>query len=242
MELIDRTHWNPWRGVVWKPATRRASMPLIAALSTLALALPACSMFGGGGSSLRIESDEAVIQPAIATAIYRAVDSNTADIFLSDFPPDVLAERLSMGASGPPGTFTHIHLFVEPKAGQTPIDFTATSATARYIVFTGSSFGIYGGGGFLLPSDDVGDSTFSGRIEEGTLKLIHAEPGFADRLGLCQISGRVTVKRDDAEAERLSVLLSQLLGNSMRAQRAAGAGTGTGAGAGSGTGAATRQP
>jgi hypothetical protein len=203
------------------------SRALAAVLCAVAFVLPACTMFGGGGSSLTIASDAAVIRPVAATAVYRSVDANTADIFLSDFAPDSLAERLSMGASGPPGTVTHIHLFVEPKAGQTPIDFTATSATVRHIVFTGTSFGIYGGGGFLLPSDDVGDASFSGRIKQGTLKLIHAEPGFADRLGLCEISGRVTVKRDDAQAERLSVLLSQLLGNSMRAQRAAGAAAAT---------------
>lgn len=194
-------------------------MTALTVASAALAALPACSMFGGGGSALTIASDTAVIKPVAATAVYRAVDENTADIFLSDFAPDVLAERLAMGADGPPGTFTHIHLFVEPKAGQTPIDFTATSATVRHVVFTGSSLGIYGGGGFLLPSDDVGDTTLSGRIEQGTLKLLHAEPGFADRLGLAEISGRVSASRNDDEAQRLSSLLSRLLGASMRAER-----------------------
>jgi hypothetical protein len=184
----------------------------IALSLTLAITLlPGCSsLFGGGSSALRIESRQAVVEPQPVTAVYRAIDPNTADIFISDFPPDLIADRLAQGDNGPPGTVTHFRLFIEPNAGDTPIDFGATSSSIRHIVFTGSSYGVYGGGGFLLPSDSIGDTSFTGRIRNGTLKLVGARPGFADRLGLAEISGRVSVTRDDALAETLSARITAL--------------------------------
>lgn len=174
---------------------------------------------GGGPTHLRIESDHAVIEPLSTTAIYVSVDTNTADIYLSDLDPDVLAERLRRGTSGVPFSLLHVHLFIHPKAGRTPIDFSATSASVRHIVFTGESMGVYGGGGFLLPSDDIGDAEFSGRIKEASLKMIQSTPGFEDRLGLATLSGRISALRDDEAARRVGEALGLLLARAERVER-----------------------
>ena len=180
-----------------------------ATLAALAatLASTACS----GGGRLRVESRDAVIEPALATAVYKSSDPNTADIFLSDFEPEVLEERLALGAEGPPGNLVHIHLFIDPRAGRTPIDFTATSATVRHVVFSGAAIGVYGGGGFLLPRGGIGGPSLTGRIENASLKLVSADPGFADRLGLAELSGRVAATRDEEFSARISTALTRLL-------------------------------
>lgn len=173
-----------------------------------AFALAGCS---SGPSSLRIESSRGVIEPALQTAVYRFTDSNTADLYLSDFTPDVLVDRLAAGPAGDPGTILHLHVFLAPKAGRTPIDFTASNCTLTYAVFTGSSVGFYGGGGFMLPSDTLGDTSLSGRLRRATVRLVENQPGFTDRLGSAEVGGDIAAQRDDAFATQISAGLTRLL-------------------------------
>lgn len=184
--------------------------------ASLAATLGGCAAAGLGGATtaLRIESRErdTWMAPQYRTAVYRAVDENTADIFLSDVPEDALVARLrAPNDEGTPATVTHIRLFLNPKAGKTPIDFTASNATITHVVMSGSAIGVYGGGGFLLPSSDIGSSEFGGRIRNASLRLLQSDDGFADLLGLAEMSGNVRARRDDTFADTISARLVLML-------------------------------
>lgn len=179
-------------------------MSIILGMATLALG--GCS----GGSPLTIESERAVIRPSVRTAVYRFTDQNTADVFLSDFAPEVIVDRLE-GAPGAPGTVLHVHVFLAPKAGKTPIDFTASNSAITYVVFAGESMGVYGGGGFVLPSSRLGDAELAARMRRATLRLVEHGAGFADLLGNAEVSGDIAARRDDELAGRISDGLTRLL-------------------------------
>lgn len=173
------------------------------AIALLGLAGPALVLGGCGGTALTIESSRAVISPTIATAVYATSDRNSADVYLSDLPPEALLERLALGVVGEPMTVIHIHMFIEPQAGKTPVDFGASNAVIRQFVFTGQSLGVYGGGGFYLTKDGPGASVLSGRIRDASLRLISSREGFADRLGPSTLSGKVSATRDDDRARAI---------------------------------------
>ncbi len=157
-----------------------------------------------------------VLLPEYVTAVYRAIDENTADIFLSDLPADQIEGRLSNAASGlagTPGVVIHIHVFLTPVAGRTPIEFSASNVSMTAVVMTGESVGIYAGGAFCLPSTAMGRAKFKGRLREGTMRLVHSEQGFEDMLGATEVSGRVFARRDDNLAGRISERMAVLLGS-----------------------------
>jgi hypothetical protein len=187
-----------------------ARVVLIFALPSAALTA-GCTLWPSGPSSLRITSESAIVEPALRTAVYRAEDENTADIFLSDLEPEELVDRLRNGVEGQPGFVIHLHMFLQPKAGRTPIDFTASNTALTKVVLTGSLMGVYGGGGFVLPRSAVGDSRFTGRIDGATIRLITADDGFADMLGPSVVSGSVAAARNDELAESISDALTRML-------------------------------
>ncbi|MBL8745493.1 MAG: hypothetical protein JNK58_03960 [Phycisphaerae bacterium] len=170
------------------------------------LALTGCS----GSATLSIRSDTAIIQPTVRTAVYRFVDQNTADVYLSDFPPNTIVDRLT-AIEGEPGTIVHIHVFLAPQAGKTPIDFTASNAALKCIVLSGRSMGVYGGGGFVLPASTLGDISFGARVREATVRLVSSREGFADRLGNGWVEGNIEARRDDELAGEISSGLTRLL-------------------------------
>lgn len=194
-----------------RPSRRAARRPwwILAALCGCVAGVAGCA----GGSALRIASQDraAAVELTIVTAVFRAGDENTADFYLSDLPEEQIIERLALGPAGAPANVIHVHLFLAPAAGQTPIAFTASNVSITYAVLTGDSMGVYGGGGFLLPSTGVLDSTFSGRMQGATLRLLRGRPGFADRLGLSEMSGIVAARRDDVFAEQIGARLTLLL-------------------------------
>lgn len=172
---------------------------------TLVLAVSVLASGCWTSTSLRITSrDEAyVLEPRFVTSVYRMVDVNTADIYLSDIPVEQVAQRLARSAAGEPGVagvIIHIHLFLMPKAGRTPIEFTASNVSITQLVLSGTSTGVYGGGGFLLPSSSVGSRWLEGRIEGATLRLTRQRGDFIDRLGPSRFAGTVSARRDDEQA------------------------------------------
>jgi len=192
-----------------KPITTIHRAIIIGVLACISLLpMPGC---GGSSSALVLESNQGIITPTIVSAVYRFIDQNTADIYLSDFPLDEIAPRLDQGVIGQPGNIIHIRLFLMPKVGKTPLDSTASNASITHMVLTGNSMGVYGGGGFLFPSDKVGDPTFSGTIRDATLRIIDSEPGFVDRLGRCTFGGTLSVERDDERTAAISVRFARLL-------------------------------
>lgn len=172
----------------------------------------ACLMSGcAGTTSLTVESERSALTPTIQTAVYGFTDSNTADIYLSDLPPEDLVARLAQGVEGEPGVVLHLHVFLAPKAGRTPIDFTASNASVTLLVLNGAARGVYGGGGFMLPSSSLGGATIAGEMRQATIRLVESDAGFGDALGLAEVSGDIAARRDDALAARISDEMTRLL-------------------------------
>jgi hypothetical protein len=174
----------------------------------------------GSATNLRLEAvtQQGVVVPEFRVRTYIPVDLNSADVYLSDIPSERLLDPNDSLADAA-GSIVHIHMFLVPEAGSTPIDPTACNATVRQVVLAGPrgpegklpAVGVYGGGGFVLPGDDPGARSFSGDLFDATLKLTHATPGFVDRLGAARMSGEFAARRDDglsrAVAQRFEALV-----------------------------------
>ncbi len=160
-------------------------------------------------------SDRAVM-PKMTVMAYIPTDRNTVDVFLSDIAPERLSDA-GDSLDGVAGNIIHLHIFLMPEPGQTPIDTTACNFTVRHVVLTGvaepgtgNTVGIYGGGGFCLPDSKPGDRTFSGSLSEATMRLTKVGSGFADRLGASSISGSFTAPRQDDLANAISQRVESL--------------------------------
>lgn len=169
--------------------------------------------------------------PQFTTAIYRYIDASAADIYLTDLPVSRLADR-DDPLSDVTGTLIHIHLFLIPQAGSTPIDPTACTAAVRQFVFAGAdaapkptaerrageaepppAIGVYAGGAFVTPSDDKpGKPTLSGTVRGGTLRLVQVTPGFVDALGPSTLRGTFVARNDDAAGRAIGERLVGLVG------------------------------
>jgi len=183
--------------------------------------LPACSRITRPGGDLEIHSlqSPATLTPAIRTACYRRIDSGSADLYFSDLPESRLADA-DDDLAGASGSILQIHLFLEPSAGNTPIDDTACNAIVRHVVLaqgaatTGAAaevVGVYGGGGFFYPSGSVGDEVFGGSIRDGTHRLTASTPGFKDLLGPASLEGKLVAARDDDLALAIQSQLERLI-------------------------------
>lgn len=203
---------------------------LVTAASAAALALAGgCHTLGrpGGEVSVRSLTGNTVLKPTLRTAAYKRIDANTADLYFSDLPEDRLidaSDRLEDAA----GTILHVHYFLTPSAGSTPIDDTACNVTFKQVVFApgpnvdppantndpgsrpGQVVGVYGGGGFLFPSGTPGADIFGGSVRNGTFRLIGATPGFRDALGTSEIEGKMLAVQDDALADAMAAKMRAL--------------------------------
>ena len=191
-------------------SSARAALTILLAVATLAAS---CAGLAGARASLVFESTSQphALAPAFTTRVFTARSLNSADIFLTDIDdlatPDAHAERMT-------GNILHVHMFLYPKAGRTPIDFTASNATITHVVLADGAYGVYSGGGFLLPArKPTKGSTFKGRIADATLKPTIATDAFADRLGWNELSGRISATRDDQRAGDIRAFLAALLAN-----------------------------
>src|SRR5690606_15374046 len=110
------------------------------------------------------------------------------------------------------GNLIHIHLFLMPVAGRTPIDSTAFNFTVRHVVLTGGQAGMYSGGGFILPAAEPGAPRFSGSVRDATVRLLRADSGFTDRLGVSTLSGSISVQHDEERARAMAGRIQGLIG------------------------------
>lgn len=170
----------------------------------LALCLPAAALVGGcswtrsDGLTLRSTSGAQELRLDPAIQVYTASDRNTADFYLTDLPPAASAPQADLRAFT--GTIVHVHLFLRPKAGATPIDPGACSVSVRQLVVAGGQAGLYSGGGFMDPSSDVGSASCGGTFRGATLRLTASTPGFLDKLGPSEMRAKFDARRNDAEA------------------------------------------
>jgi len=158
---------------------------------------------------IKSQSGAGELRGAMAVAVYATTDKNTADVFLSDLPAAALEPDGDLSAVS--GMFTHIHVFITPAAGSTPIDSGACSVVVRTIVVARGQLGMYGGGAFLNPSSAPGGGSYSGTISRGTCRMLTKTGGFMDRLGPSEFSASFRVSRNEALVERLRTRLGTML-------------------------------
>jgi len=198
----------------------RRSLLALAAVPVL-LAPAGCARLGLGGPSgdVLLESageSGARLDVDYPIVLHDAADPNSAVVLLTNLPESVLLD-----GEGPlgSGTVLCIRMFWAPKAGNTPIDRTATNCTIRQIVLVGNEdFGIYGGAGFIQPAGEPGSGTWRAEIRDSNLRLdeVLRTDGFRDRLGTAVLRGSFAAEHapDDAVriAARVNADLSRRLG------------------------------
>lgn len=189
------------------------------AAAVLSLCAGGCGISGFGGGDGRLTSVEqgSTLMFSPGTRVYTSTvtgkdggEQNSMDIYLTDLPERVWKQGGDI--SDVSGQMVHIHMFMRPKAGATPIATTASTASVRWLVLSNGRVGVYGGGGFFVPSGDNGDADISGTLTDATLRLVHSTAGFADRLGPSLLSMNVDGVRDEATAAALARTLSSLIG------------------------------
>lgn len=186
-------------------------------------ALPACVLVLTGGcgmtSQVKITGVETntylELYPTVLA--YRFSDRNTADIYMTDLPRDVFDPEADL--SGVSGQITHVHLFVAPQAGKTPIDDTACSVSLRNVVLANGQIGVYGGGGFLYPYRRLGREYLKGTIHGATMRLVRATPGFDDKLGAAELEATIKAPLDEPMAGALAERLRSLMDRADRIVR-----------------------
>ncbi|MCC7388716.1 MAG: hypothetical protein IT431_08090 [Phycisphaerales bacterium] len=197
------THRTPGR----HPSNRAAAA--LAALLTLPLITGCSRIFTASGVRFQSIDRGTILAPAIASSGYRTPDTSTAEFYLSDIPLRDLAQAESFEELN--GTIVHIHLFIRPRPGKTPIETTASSATIQAVVLSRGEVGLYGGGGFMLPAGTPGDDTLGGSIQDGSVRLLAATPGFADRLGAVNFSAGLSAPKDEGAAGVMAHILEQAI-------------------------------
>ncbi|MFG0327157.1 MAG: hypothetical protein ACF8SC_07845 [Phycisphaerales bacterium JB037] len=192
---------------------RRLPAPRVPALLALAAALllPACSPLSGSarGYEARSIADGSTLSPRFPTAIYRAEDENSAYLYLTDLSPADL--RPGAPVDTLTGHIVRVHNFVRPRAGRTPIETTAFTASVTHAVFAQGQIGIYRGGGFFEPDRAPGGTRFGGTLNGGSLRIERATPGFVDRLGSATLQAQFQVRRDDASSALIQARLEELI-------------------------------
>jgi hypothetical protein len=151
----------------------------------------------------------AFLAPAFQTGVYRSTDPNTADLFLTDIPLSRLTDPADTLADAE-GSVLHLHMFLVPAAGKTPIDSSACNASIRHVVLSHGAIGFYGGGGFFYPNDTPGDAQMQGTIAEASLRLVRASRDFNDLLGSSVAEGTLNAALDDKMAKAIAARLDAL--------------------------------
>ncbi len=169
-------------------------------------ALAGCQSLGigiGSASPLTIEAlgpmgPIAQLSVTQTTAVFRETDG-TIDVIITDLTKEQLHD-LAQGGASTPGVILHAHMFLKPHAGRTPIDFTASNSAFTMLVMASNDAGVYGGGGFLLPTAMNADR-FAARTRHATLRLIGHTEAFVDQLGSGDLGGTIIAAHDPALTE-----------------------------------------
>ncbi len=182
----------------------------ILALFAILCTLGGCSTIGAGGSggsgTLSSESTSTLFKAKLPTRAYSTEDKNTADIYLTDLSDEDLTNFFQSDQSWQSlsGSIVHVHLFLNPKPGKTPIEPTAANATVRYIILVDGQIGVYDGAGFLLPSKKIGKKSLGGTLRNAPAMLTRKTNNFNDILGVTRIDLSFSAKLDEPKADALA--------------------------------------
>ncbi len=197
---------------------RRSSIVLLM-LVVLSGGTAGCDLSGrGSAGNLRSQSlrTDAVVLPADYTVAVFANDKIAGtSIMLSDAPIDQVVKGEVRN-----GQIMHIELLWVPKAGETPMDPSATNASIRHIVISNGEVGIYGGAGFARPSSHPATNdrvTFTFR--QASLALQESTPGFVDLLSPTRLTGTFTAQKDERRARQLYFATSQFVTSALKRTR-----------------------
>jgi len=205
---------------------------------TLTAALAGCATVGGviagsgGGATVTPVRGGSALEFNARSAVYAAADANTIDLYLTDLSTaqiDALLGRAEPGTDPDTrgGQIVHIHLFLWPEAGRSPIDFDASNATLTHAVLTDlgpapanapgalepRTVAIYSGGGFVLPGglfSEAGDDWLTGTIRNGTVRYRAGTDTSADPLGISSYHATFRARLDPRAAAEIEALLSAL--------------------------------
>jgi len=167
----------------------------------------------GGWFESRGVTTNTSITARFTTLAYVSDDRNTADVYLTNLDRREL--ELASDPARISGQIVHIHMFLTPKPGATPIDSTATNATISHLVLAGdgtdAQIGVYEGAGFVLPTSRPGYSTFKAKVRRASLALLASTPGFPDLIGPSETRIDFVAAKDAAQAELVRRKLRQLI-------------------------------
>ncbi|MEM1183785.1 MAG: hypothetical protein AAGI53_02175 [Planctomycetota bacterium] len=187
------------------PTSRQASLAAAVLFGLGLSTLGACSGPSTRAESRLISAEFPVdLAPELPHRVYIPRTQSSADIYLTDLDPQALARALADPTDPITGTIIHLHLFVRPKPGRTPIDDTALSATVRYIVLAKGQAGIYDGGGFLLPEQRPGGDRFEATMLDASVRLSSKTEGFIDRIGRGALELEFKAERNEPSAELIA--------------------------------------
>ncbi|MEL6328506.1 MAG: hypothetical protein AAFR38_02495 [Planctomycetota bacterium] len=176
-------------------------------------ALAGCSgvpLLPGTGNALVIESTAAPIalEPKLPTRVFTSADGFSADIYLTDLTEQDLQNADTLAAAS--GQIVHLHLFLVPYPGRTPIAESSCTATVRVGIITEGRAGLYTGGGFVFPAGRPDDRRFKGRVRDATLRLAGKTSGFNDAIEQALLSLDFKARRNDELATRLGLALDRV--------------------------------
>ena len=185
------------------PRTLRLGAAVLAA--TL---LPGCRT--GTHFSVRSIDTGSELRPRFTVAAYVAEDGNTADVFLTDLT------RAELDSTAPINTISghlaRVHMFLRPRAGNTPIEDTATNATVELLVLSGGAIGVYEGAGFLQPGSKPGGARFGGSMDGATVRLVASNARFTDPIGPAELDVSFTAPLDRGAAALMRARLETIIG------------------------------
>jgi len=161
-----------------------------------------------GSVRVRSVGSSVMDAPRLPISVYSSPDTTTADIYLTDLAPVALDPATPLSELS--GRIVHLHLFVVPLAGSTPMRETACSVTVRHIVLASGNVGVYSGGGYLNPRVTSG-ADIAGTVHGATLRLTGKTAGFKDRLGPATLDATFLAARDEAMARRIKSRVDQVL-------------------------------
>ncbi len=210
MQNISHYHKNPL-------ICRIGHLALLLLFLSALFLMPGCRSLSGlagwssptGQASIRSLDQGLLLKPSFSTIVFISQSENEADVYLTDLS----LQDLTPGApiSNITGQIMHLHLFVVPKAGKTPIASEASTATLRHAIISQGRVGIYGGGGFFIPKNKPTGKKFAGSTRKSTLRLLSRSAGFADRLGASQASVSFTAQQNPELVRTIQARFDDLL-------------------------------
>lgn len=172
-------------------------------------ALTACTT--GGHVTLRSAAEpDRVVAPTLRTAVFRRLGPNTVDIYMTDLSRRDLDPLADLSIVS--GHIVHLHMFLAPSPGKTPIEPTATNTTVRHLIVARGVVGVYEGAGFLLPRISADKDEFRGGLRNASLRLLRADPAFSDPLRAAEFAATVHAHQDPAMAALIARRLEQEVG------------------------------